>query len=202
MVYKIVYKTVAVLLALSVIPIAVFTPMVQIVGSVKLGDTYVGENLSLYDIYDFFLSPNATFHGMDDYQMTDAVRNTMPWLITAGSFLALALLLAIAIAVVCIVCKTKMPTLILSVVSGLSVIGLFRAFKAFAAPYLDGTIRIADMGIFKEGVFQTLTSALIKLELLQITTAGFLMIGAFAAVFLWTGAFMLVELGEEKPSEK
>ncbi|MBQ7542329.1 MAG: hypothetical protein IJT44_08595 [Clostridia bacterium] len=198
MVYVIVFKVVAVVLALSVIPIAIFSPMVQIVGGMTIGDTLVGEDVSLYDIYRMFLSRNATVRSAKDYQMTDEVRSTMPALITSGCFLALILLLGIATAVVSICCKKKLPTLILSAVSGLAVMGLFRSFKAFAAPYLDGTISIAQLGLLKEGFLRTIVSAIVKLEILQISSAGFLMFGAALALFLWTSAFMLVEIGEKK----
>ena len=200
MAYKIVFKTVVVLLALSVIPIAIFSPMFQIVGQVTIGDTYIGEHVSFYDIYKLFFGPNSTFEGFGDYKMTDEVRATMPWLITSGVFLALALLLGIALAVVALACRKKLPVLILSVTACASVFGLFRSFRAFAAPYLDGTINVARLGFMEEGILEAIISAVVKLVLLQISSAGFLMFGAFAAIFLWTGAFMLVEWGD--PEEK
>ncbi len=200
MAYKIVFKTVVVLLALSVIPIAIFSPMFQIVGQVTIGDTYIGEHVSFYDIYKLFFGPNSTFEGFGDYKMTDEVRATMPWLITSGVFLALALLLGIALAVVALACRKKLPVLILSVTACASVFGLFRSFRAFAAPYLDGTINVARLGFMEEGILEAIVSAVVKLVLLQISSAGFLMFGAFAAIFLWTGAFMLVEWGD--PEEK
>ena len=200
MIYKIVYKTVAVLLALSVIPLAIFTPMFQIVGQVTFGDTYVGEHVSFYDIYQLFFSKHSTFQGFGDYKMTDEVRSTMPWLITSGAFLGAALLLSLAVVIVAIVCRKKMPVFCLSAAGCLSIIGLFRAFKAFAAPYLDGTISVAKLGFMEEGILEALVSAMVKLVTLQISSAGFLIFGVFAAIFLWTGAFLLVEWGE--PDEK
>ncbi|MBQ7547749.1 MAG: hypothetical protein IJT41_12375 [Clostridia bacterium] len=198
MVYKIVYKVVAVLLALCVIPIAIFTPMVQVVGSVSIRDTLIGEHVSLYDIYQLFLGKHAIYHAQESLEMTEEVRSTMPWLITSGVFLGVALLLGIAAAVTAICCKSKLPTLIVSIAAGMSVFGLFRAFRAFAAPYLDGTITLAKMGVLGKNFLSSIASAIVKLEILQISSAGFLMFGAFIALFLWTGAFMLVEIGEDK----
>lgn len=204
MAYKIVYKTVVVILALSVIPIAFFAPMFQIVGQVTIGDTYIGEHVSFYDIYRLFFSKNSSFEGFGDFKLTDEVRATMPWLITSGAFLGVALLLGIAAAVVAIVCRGKMPVFILSIAGCASVFGLFRAFAAFAAPYLDGTINVGKLGFMEEGILEALVSAVVKIVLLQISSAGFLMFGAFAAIFLWTGAFLLVEWGEDekKPAKK
>ena len=202
MVYKIVYKVIVVLLALSVIPIAVFSPMVQIVGSVSLGDTYVGEHVSMYDFYKLFIRSDTGFKGLDSYEMTDEVRETMPELITAGSFLGVSLLLGVATACTAAFSRKKLPVLILSAVGCLSVVGLFRSFRAFAAPYLDGTISLAKLGLMKEGILRTIVSAIVKLEILQISSAGFLLFGAFFVIVLWTAAFMLVELGEtEKPKK-
>lgn len=200
MAYKIVYKTVVVILALSVIPVAIFTPMFQIVGQVTIGDSYIGEHVSFYDIYKLFFSENSTFSGFGDYKMTDEVRATMPWLITSGVFLGVALLLGIALAIVAIVCRSKLPVFFLSIAACASVFGLFRSFKAFAAPYLDGTINVAKLGFMEEGILEAVVSAFVKLVTLQISSAGFLMFGAFLAIFLWTGAFLLVEWGE--PDEK
>ena len=202
MVYKIVYKVVAVLLALSVIPIAIFTPMVQIVGSMSVGDTYVGEHVSLYDFYQLFIGKHAIYHAQGNYEMTDAVKGTMPWLITSGVFLGVALLLGIAAAVTAICCKKKLPTLLVSIAACMAVFGLFRSFRAFAAPYLDGTITLGKMGVLGEGILSSIVSAIVKIEILQISSAGFLMFGAFIALFLWTGAFMLVEIGEDSGGKK
>lgn len=196
MIYKIVYKAVVVILALSVIPIAIFTPMFQIVGQVSIGDTYVGEHVSFADIYKLFFSKSSTFQGFGDYKMTDEVRATMPWLITSGVFLGAALLLGIAAAIVALACRKKLPVLLLSVAGCTAIFGLFRAFKAFAAPYLDGSISVAKLGFVEEGILESILTAIIKLVTLQISSAGFLMFGAFFAIFLWTGAFMLVEWGE------
>ena len=205
MIYKIVYKVVVVILALSMIPVAIFTPMIQIVGQVTIGDAYVGEHVSFYDIYKLFFSKESTFRGFDDYKLTDEVRATMPWLITSGTFLAAALLLGIAAAVVALACRKKLPVLCLSAAGCGAVFGLFRAFKAFAAPYLDGTISVSKLGIVEEGILESVLSAIVKLVTLQISSAGFLMFGAFLAIFLWTGAFLLVEWGEpdeKKPAKK
>lgn len=205
MAYKIVYKVVVVILALSVIPIAFYAPMIHIIGQVTIGDNYIGEHVSFNDIYQLFFSSGSSFEGFGNYKMTDEVRATMPWLITSGSFLAAALLLGIATAVVAIVCRKKLPVLILSATACASVFGLFRAFNAFAAPYVDGTINVGKLGFMEEGILEAIVSAIVKIVTLQISSAGFLMFGAFMAVFLWTGAFLLVEWGEpdeKKPAKK
>ncbi len=59
-----------------------------------------------------------------------------------------------------------------------------------------GTINVGKLGFMEEGIIESLLTAVVKLVTLQISSAGFLMFGAFAAIFLWTGAFLLVEWGE------
>lgn len=195
MAYKIVYKAVSAILCLCVIPLAFFSPMIQIVGDISISKTFIGEDVSLYDIYALFFKHGSTFSGFGA-EMTDEVRATMPELITAGSFLALALLLGIAGACTAIFCKKKLPVLFVSLAGCVCVVGLFVAFKQFAVPYLDGSIDIGKMGLMEEGILETIFSALIQLRTLQISSAGFLMFGAFLCTFLWTGAFMLTEMGE------
>lgn len=202
MAYKIVFKAVAVILALCVIPLAIFSPMIQIVGDISISKSLVGEDISLYDIYKLFFSRSAMFDGFGDNKLSEPVRETMPELITSGAFLAVILLLGIATACVAVFQKKKLPVLILFGVSALCVIGLFVSFKAFAAPYLDGTIGITELGFMEEGILESLFSSMIHLSTLRISSAGFLMFGASLSGLLWTLAFIIVEIGEtEKPKK-
>ena len=198
MVEKIVYKVVTVLLAVAAIPIAIFSPMFRIVGDMSIGKTYVGEDVSLYDIYDLFLAKDSTFSGFGDFKLTDPVRATLPALIAAGVLLVLAILLGLAAAGIAIGRDKKLPVLLLSVGSLLCVIGVFIAFnRFFAVPYLDGTISVGNLGFIEEGILETIFSSLIHLEVLQISSAGFLLGGVYGGMTMWLLAFMLVELGEK-----
>lgn len=202
MLYRVVYKSVAALLSLSVIPIAVFSPMIRLVGDVSLLNSYVGEALSLYDIYVLFFGKNSTFEGFGDLNLTDVVRDTLPALITSGAFLALTLLLAIATATVAVFGRKKRSLLIMSATIILSIIGMFVSFNAFAKPFVDGTIGISDFGLIESGILNWIAGALINIKVLQISSAGFLMIGCACALLLWTLAFILVEMGEDTPKKK
>lgn len=200
---KIVYKTVMALLALAAVPIAFFSSMIHIVGDITIGKTYVGEDISLYEIYNLFFSPHATFSGFGDFKLTDAVRTVLPALIASGVLLVCAILIGFAAAVVAIASDRKLPVMLLSAASFLCVIGMFIAFnRYFAAPFVDGTIPISELGIIESGILNTLFSALIQLELLKISSAGFLLAGVYGGAFLWSLAYILVELGEPKPQSK
>ena len=201
MLYRIVYKSVAALLSLSIIPIAFFSPMIRIVGDVAFLDAYIGEAMSLYDIYVLFFAKGSTFEGFGDLTMSDAVKETLPALITSGSFLVAAILLAVITAVVAIFGRGKKGVLIMSIVTVLSIIAMFISFNAFAQPFVDGTIKVSDLGFIESGILNWLVGAVINVKVLQITSAGFLMIGCACAVLLWTLAFILIEIGDE-PSKK
>ena len=200
---KIVYKTVCMLLALAAVPIAIFSPMFRIVGDVSFSETYVGEDVSLYEIYHLFLAPNARFSGFGHFTLTDPVRAVLPALIAAGVLLVCAILIGIAAGVVAIASSRKLPVLLLSIGSILCVIGMFIAFnRFFATPFVDGTIPISQMGLLEEGILETIVAAMVNLDLLKISSAGFLLFGLYAAAALWSLAFVLVELGEPKPAKK
>ena len=199
---KIVYKVVTALLAVAAIPIALFSPMFRIVGDVSIGQTYVGEDVSFYDIYKLFFAKNSTFSGFGNFHLTDPVRETLPALIAAGVLLVLAILIGLAAAGVAIGSRKKLPVLCLSVGAALCIVGMFIAFnRYFAVPYLDGTISVGNLGFIEEGILETIFSALIRLEVLQISSAGFLLIGLYVAMTLWLLAYILVEIGE-KPKSK
>ena len=202
MVYRIVYKSVAALLSLAIIPIAVFSPMIRIVGDVTFLDSYIGEAMSLYDIYVLFFGKGSTFEGFGDLTLSEEVKATLPALITSGSFLVAALLLAVITAVIAIFGRKKRGVLITSVITVLSIIGMFIAFNAFAQPFVDGSIGVSDLGLMESGILSWLVGAVVKIRVLQITSAGFLMIGCACAVILWTLAFILVEIGETPSNKK
>ena len=200
---KVVYKVVCALLGLAAIPLAIFNPIIRIVGDISVTKTYVGEDVSFRDIYELFFAKGSTFSGFGDFKLTDPVRATMPALIASGVFLALAILFGLAGAVIAVGTRKKLPVLLLSAGSMLCIIGMFIAFnRFFAAPYVDGTISIADLGFIEEGILESIFSSLMHLELLKISSAGFLLLGLYSASFLWTGAYMFVELGEPKDKEK
>ena len=199
MIYKYVYKIVAALAALSVFPIALFTPMFHIMGNIALGDTYVYHEMSLYDLYIDFLRGDSAL-SFKEIELTDPVRATMPYLITAGVFFALALLLALAVAATAFACRGRMPVLILSLMGVLCMIAVFHFFKRFALPYVDGTIALSDLGLLGDGLINRILGATIQLKRLRLSTAASLSLGAYIAVFLWTAAYMLVDLGDKPES--
>ncbi len=202
MVYRIVYKSVAALLSLAILPIAVFSPMFRIVGDVAFLDSYVGEAVSFYDIYVLFFSKGSSFEGFGDLALSEELKSALPALITSGSFLVAMLLTAIVTVAVAIFGRKKRGILITSVLTVIFGIGMFVSFNAFASPFVDGTIGVSDLGLIGSGILNWLVGSVIDIKVLQISSAGFLMIGCAVATLLWTLAFILVEIGEEPANKK
>ena len=199
MIYKYVYKTVAALAALSVIPLTLFGKMVYVLGEVSLGKTYVYEEMSLYEIYVDFIRTSGGFSSMRDMELTDAVRNVLPLLITAGVFYAAALLIAVAIAVTAFACRSRLPVLILSAVGFVCMICVYIFFNRFALPFTDGTIGVGDL---TDGLLGMILGAVLNIERLKLSSGALFSTLTFVGVFLWTGAYMVVDLGDKDAKPK
>lgn len=192
MLYKYVYKSIAALVALCVFPLTIYAPMIYAMGEVAIGKTSIYDEMSLYRIYFNFLRGHE-----GGFELSESVRATMPALITAGVFYGLALLIAVAIAVTAFACRSRLPVLILSGAGLLCMIGVFIAFKQFALPYTSGAVGVNDIGAFGSGILASLIGAALKITDLRLSTGAIFSAGAFVVVLLWTGAFMLVDLGDK-----
>ncbi len=201
---KIVYRVVTALLALCAFPVAIFSPIVHVVGEVSITDSYVYDDLSLWRVYTMFFGKDSTFSGFaEGARLAENVQAVIPKLITSGCCLAAALLLALAIAVVAACSNRKLVHIILAFAAVGSVIAMFVVFNdGFAKPFTDGTIAVSDLGLVEWGIINSLLDAFVSVKVLQITSAGFLLVFVFAAVLMWTLAFMLTEWGEPKKDVK
>ena len=196
---RIVYRVVSAVLALCVIPLAAFVPLLRIVGSISLMDSYVGESLSIYDVYSLFFSEHSTFDGLGkNYVLTDAVRSLMPKLITSGVCFALLLLISLVVLGFAAFSNKRGVILGLSAGALVTVIVMFGTFGAFARPLTDGTLSVGDLGVIGEGILGTIVSSLVSIKVLQLTSAAFLIAIVYAALFLWSVAFTVTEIGEPK----
>jgi hypothetical protein len=197
---KIIYRVVTALIALCAFPAAIFAPIVRVVGEVSITDSYVYEQLSLWDVYSLFFSKDSTFSGFaEGMNLTDGVKETMPALIASGCCLAAALILAVIIACFAAFSNKKLVNVFLSAGAVCAVIAMFLSFNGgFARPFTDGTISVSDLGLIEWGIINSLLDVFVAIKVLQITSAGFLLIIVFAGVLLWTLAFVLTELGEPK----
>ncbi len=202
MVAKVVYRVVTALIAACVIPLAIFSPLVRIVGDMTITDSYVAEDVSAYDIYDLFFDKDSTFEGFGELKLTEKVKEVLPNLIAAGCCLAAALLLSLVIIGFAAFSNRRLVILCLSAGAIVSMIAMFVTFGNFAEPFMTGKITIADLGLMESEILKTVVSTFITIKLLQISSAGFLIIIAFSGILLWTLSFMLTEIGDPKKVKK
>ncbi|MCL2507785.1 MAG: hypothetical protein FWF05_01275 [Oscillospiraceae bacterium] len=191
---KITYRSVAALLALTALPTAVFASLFRIVGDIVLLNSYVGENLSLWEIYDLFFR-GFSFSESEGMKLTDSLRSILPALIAAGVFLVLTLLLSLVITGFAAFSNKKLVILCLSGAAVLTVIGMFISFGQFAKPLCDGTVSIADLGIADSAIINSILGAVASIKVLQLSTAGYLLLFEMIGVAAWTGAFLVTEIG-------
>ena len=200
---KIVYRVVAALIALCSFPVALFSPIVRVVGEVSITGSYVYEQLSLWNVYKMFFSKNSTFSGFaEGMELSQGVRETLPGLIASGCCLAAALILAVLIICFAVFSNKKLVNVFLSLGAAALIVAMFVLFNnSFARPFTDGTITVSDLGLIEWGIINSLLDVFVAIKVLQITTAGFLLIVVVSGVLMWTLAFVLTEVGEPKKDD-
>ena len=201
---KIVYRVVTALLALCTIPIALFSPIVRVVGEVSISDSYVYDEISVWDVYSMFFGKDSTFSGFArGAHLNESVKAMLPKLITSGCCLAGALILALVIVGFAAFSNKKLINIFLALGAVGAVIAMFVTFnEGFARPFTDGTISISDLGLVEWGIINSLLNSFISIKVLQITSAGFLLAIVFICVVMWTLAFVLTEWGDPKKEAK
>lgn len=114
------------------------------------------------------------------------------------------LVLAAALAVVLFffACFSKKKTIpiCISVVGVLTMLAMYIAFRQISAPFLDGSINLADF--LPSSVISVLLGGMFSVEAFRLTTGYYLMLFLFIAMALWAGANKLIELGDRPPKEK
>lgn len=210
---KYVYKTVAALIAVAVIPAMLFVPMLYyrfestalqavitlgqylgsdaatqyIDGTGNIPDT-VADSLSLSDIYDM----KSLFSTLSDTESAGSAFEAVKTpLITAAVFLILIAICAIVTAVLAIACKNnRMP--VYSSLLGLGLcVSFMYAFKSVAAPVLDGK--------FTSGFIASLIA---NFENFELTTSFYLIPAAFVCVIVWTFLYNITLPDNEKLARK
>lgn len=197
---KAVYRIVAALLSMGVFASAVFLPLFRIRIGVTLMEADIQEDFSIYRLYNY-LKPNGTldglFTGNGDFLDNPYIKHLMPAAVTFAAFFAAALLIALIAWFFAVLSNRKLVIGILGAAGIICMIGSYIAFGRMAKPLLDGSIslpELLDLGF----ISSTLIGAAVKLAVLRLISAPFFMILCFAAIILWTLAFILTEDDKEK----
>lgn len=200
---KYVYKLVAALGALSVLPLIVFLENIyfkltsaalstvfyvgQLLGNETLTQAIENNNgvvpeamadtMSLYDLYDLFSGLGGSSDNSDLIERLDIL---IAPVITAGVVLILIAICAIITAIFAFVMKDNRKV-IYSSIAGIGLSLMFQeCFEAIAEPILEGTISIATL---MESVLGGLIG---NFEELTLTTNFWFIPAVFGAVILWT----------------
>ena len=215
---KIVYKIVAAILALIVIPLAIFGPimyfkiqstamqMLLIIAQRNdshLLDNYLEEGSEIPDSITDSLSLYDSFNLLDIAKSIseDGTTNSVIEIIKAPALTAVIILILIMIcslvtAILAIVCKNNRKPVFCSLIGiGLSIVFKF-AFESFAALFVDGTVSLSSF------ISNPLTARLIaKVEIFTLSATYWLIPICFAGVAIWT-LFYNITLPENEKIER
>ncbi len=216
---KYVYKIVAAIGALSIIPMIVFLESIyfkmssaalsalfyigQLLGNETLTQAIKDNNgvvpeamadtVSLYGLYDLFSGFSGSENGSDLIEKIDVLISP---LITAGIVLILVAICAIITAVFAFVMKDNRKVIYSSIIGiGLSLV-FKECFEGIAAPILDGTISLATI---MESFWGTLIG---NFEELTLNTNFWFIPAVFGAIILWTVLYNYTLPENEKKERK
>ena len=216
---KYVYKIVAALGALSVIPVIILAKTIYYkITSVAMSSIFllgqlfkidaltdvIAENngvapeamadtTSLYDLYKLFSSIGS---GSSETDLTEKLDVLLSPAITCGVALVLIAVCAIVTAVLAIASKNNRHV-IYSSICGIGISMLFKeCFEGLAAPILDGTVNFATL---LDSTWASLIGTFTNLEL---TTNFWFIPAIFGAVILWTVLYNYTLPDKEKRERK
>lgn len=162
---KTVYRIIAPIISIAIFPVLYFFPMfrIMITSGLSAGETktnlltsFTGlkEFTSFSDIVDMVRNKSDQlniFKSILD-NIKDETKEKffgdskcIEWLIAAGVFFCLFMLLVLAFTVVSAVMKKHVPSLIISVCAFVSLVATNGCFNNFAKPFLDGSIGISSL---------------------------------------------------------
>lgn len=207
-------KAVNALIAAAIFPIAIFLnfifvqigtsdgakPIFELLGSDFPG-VGVEESLSIYNFIqiangDHYLS--GMFKGSSGpFMWPVALEPLNGRLIAFAVFFVLTLLVALFILIWSICSDKRLPVIIAAAGGILSSVIMIACFNSAANEITSGAISLMSL-ISQQGLLTDLLGGLVGVDTLMLGGFHFGFIIAFVCIIVWTGAFILVDLGEEK----
>lgn len=186
---KTVYRILAPIISIAILPVLYFLPMfrIMITSGLNTGDTKTNLLTSLAGVREFISFHDVTGMAKGSGKTLDVIKNLLgnldeetkqkilgdshctEFLIAAGVFLAVFILLTLAFAVVSAATKKHLPSLCISLASFVSLLVCNGCFKAFAKPFLNGSIGLSSL--FNSGNAQlgALLGRLVSVDYLQLS---------------------------------
>ncbi len=210
---KIVDRIVSALLSLAVIPVAIFTPMInwiyQIMGYELINSLLGGElsnpndtgltedDMSLYWIYERLRNFGVDFEAMlQGGEVHSTVQPYMIFIKLTAVFFILALVIALASCIVSIVSNAKKTQMILGGCGIASLIGMMISFNNFASALVDGKFTIGAL------VDIPFLSYITKFESVTLSSAWVFMLMLFIGLILWSLSYILTSDNSAEKGKK
>lgn len=211
-------KVVNALIAAAIFPIAIFLnfifvqigtsdsakPLFELLGTDFPG-VGVEESLSIYNFIqiangDHYLS-GMFKKSSGPFMWPEALAPINGRLIAFAVFFVLTLLVALFILVWSICSDKRLPVIIAAAGGILSTIIMISCFNSAAGELTSGAIPLTSL-LSEQGLLTDLLGGLVGVDTLMLGGFHFGFIIAFVCIIVWTGAFILVDIGDEKETNK
>lgn len=211
-------KVVNALIAAAIFPIAIFLnfifvqigtsdsakPLFEMLGTDFPG-VGVEESLSIYNFIqiangDHYLS-GMFKNSSGPFMWPEALAPINGRLIAFAVFFVLTLLVALFILIWSICSDKRLPVIIAAAGGILSTIIMISCFNSAAGELTSGAIPLMSL-ISQQGLLTDLIGGLVGVDTLMLGGFHFGFIIAFVCIIVWTGAFILVDIGDEKETNK
>ena len=205
---KAVYRIVAALAAALAFPALWFLKIIHYVIDLGFTDGYLDDEVSISDIMSFMSDKGSSFKMPE---LTSNVVKTLEPLkasaITTAVFLAVMLLMIVAVIICSAFTNARKVNLCFSFVGAVGTIGAMAAFNHLTSLVIDGTVPLssiidaffADSGSFLGSLASmfglgSAVSLIGELVLLRLSSAVVMVLIIFIFLIFWIGAFMLVDM--------
>ena len=193
---KIVFRVITALLALTIIPAAIYLPLVKIVASTSLMEYGVGEEISISELGNYVKAEDIQKLFSGENEMTEAIKSLIAPLVCFAVFFILAMIMSLVVFGFAL-CSNMKKTILFESLGGVALmIAAIVSFSKAANLIIDGTVSVKELlgGGFLSGII----SLFVDISTLHLASAPFIMIVSFVVIIAWTGAFLMTEIGEKK----
>ena len=207
--FDILYRVVTALVAAATFPVMIFTSLFYFAYTIPYISLLTGDSsdsgasffsASIYELMKDITGGGNLFTGKDaTVDIWGVVEAVKPQLIAIGCLYAAVVVLALVIIIFAAFTRKKLPIVISSVlgIGALSFIPL--AFSKLTAPFIDGTLNIDS---FLHTGLESIMNLVATVDYIRAGEAYTFLWVIFMAILAWTGAVMLVSMGDEPKAKK
>ena len=215
---KILYRVGASLAALLTLPALFFIKLLQITINLGFTSGYFHDSFALYDFYKFIKDKDLNI--TEEFALSSNIAKTLAPLKTPAIvtlvFLCLMIVMILAVFFCSALTNARKVNIALAIGGAISVIGLMVSFDQMTKIVVDGTVGLDAIinSLFADSQttigtlasmlgIGSLISIVGELEALRLTSATIMVLFLFIFVAIWSAAFVLIDLDENKlPKEK